>query len=492
MKIKKKNLVNGKIKYHQFKGSELVTDFFENRFKGKEVLVYFDPDVDGLIAGLLACKSLANKGIKFTWYINSNREHGFKLPIEKVKGMCIFAVDFIIDADTMKELVGAGCNVLSMDHHDNGDIFIEYESNGCKGIVINNQYEFEDEDGRYLSGAGVVYESLLPYFGEDFDTQENRALVGITLLSDIRDIENINARIYLQDLYTHKYKGYIGYLIDNTLGEIDFNFGLPRMDRDYVDFTFSPIINSLLRFNKQDDVVRFFLGSGKLDKSYRDRQKKLIQEMLEKVRVIPFSNINIVVLDKAYFKGTDDEEYLSNFIGLLASQFLDGERSAICYLVDGKTVGRASFRGRVTGLDYLSDLKEVVNGVGHGPAFGIRNLAPSKKLFMRVNDICKELESTEDFSVRYVKTGNMSMMANSKGYDLGVENIFCLTQNRTYIKYTGKNVRKCRSGAKYIEYALDGVSVMCFDSELDPCKDLILPVLERGVLCFYLNRKFVE
>lgn len=493
MKIRKKNLVLDRdIKYHDFKGSEMIEDFFENRFRGSEVLVYFDPDVDGLIAGLFACKSLAMRGIKFNWYINSNREHGFFLPIDRVKGMNIFAVDFIMTDTQIKELVDAGCNVLSIDHHDNGDKFIEYESNGKKGIVINNQYEFEEVDGRYLSGAGVVFESLIRYLGEDFNNRENKSLVGITLLSDIRDIENINARLYLQELYMHPYKGYIGYLLDNTLGKVDYNFGVPRMDRNYIDYNFSPIINSCLRFNQQDKVVEFFLGSGKINTSYRLRQKELIAKMMDCVKVIKMSNCNIVILDKAHFRGTEDEEYLTNFIGLLASQYLDGERSAICYLVDGKNVGRASFRGRVTGLDYLSELKKYVNGVGHGPAFGIRGLKPSKALFQNINDTCRILEQNEDFSVQYVTTSNMSMAVNNKAYDVGVENIFCLSQHRRYIRYTGANVVRRRQGAKYIEYALDGVGIMCFDESLDPRKDLIMPILERGVLCFYLNRKFIE
>lgn len=493
MKIKERNLIlNKSIKYHKFRGSEQIGDFLENRFKGTKVLVYFDPDIDGVIAGLFACKALSMMGIEFTWYINSDRGHGFFLPVEKVRGMNIFCVDFLISKSKLKELVDAECNVLSIDHHENGENFIEYESNGKKGIIINNQYSCEDESGRYQSGAGVVFESLVGYFGDTFDTKENRALTGITLLSDIRDIENMNARLYLQELYEHKYKGYIGYLLDHTLGDVDYGFGVPRMDRNFIDYTFSPIINSNFRFNKQDGVVKFFLGSGKLDLSCHKRQKELVARLMECSKVIKMSNINVVIIDKTNFKGSDDEPYLANFVGLLASQYLDGERSAFAYLVDGKKVGRASFRGRVNGLDYLSGLVKYVDGIGHGSAFGIVGLKPSKKLFLKANDICRELEESEDFTVDYVKSGNLSMLANSKGYDMGVENIYCLSQHRRYIKYTGDNVKTKRQGAKYKQYSIDGVSVMCFDENLDPKKDFIMPIIERGVLSFYLNREFVN
>lgn len=492
MKIRKKNMILDKnIKFHNFRGCEAIYDFFENRFKGKEVLVYFDPDVDGLIAGLMACKSLALRGIKFSWYINSNREHGFFIPIEKVQGMDIFCVDFLMSKEEIKALVDAGCNVLSIDHHENKDTkenFIEYSSNGKKGIVINNQYKFEDISGRYLSGAGVVFESLIPYLGDEINTRENRSLVGLTLLTDIRNIENINARLYLQELYSHPYKGYIKYLIDNTLGDIDYTFGVPRLDRNYIDFNFSPKINSCLRFNKQDDVVEFILGSGVLDKSYHIKQKELIAELSKDCRVIQFSNLNIVIVDISKYRDKDYFSCLSSFIGLLASKYLDGNRSAIAYLVEGRKVGRASFRGRVNGLNYLSNLLHLIDGVGHGSAFGIKNLRPSKELFEKVNNICKELEEKEDFSVGYIKAGNLSMISNTKGYDMGIENIYCLSQNRKYILYTGNNVTEKRGSSKYKEYGIDGVTVMSFDTSLDPRKDLILPIIERGVLCYYLNK----
>lgn len=489
MRIKKKNMILDKnIKLHTFRGSEYIEDFFENRFKGSNVLVYFDPDVDGLIAGLFACKALSMRGIQFSWYINSNREHGFSLPIDKVRGMNIFCVDFLMTSEEIKRLVDAGCNVLSIDHHDNKENFIEYSSNGKKGIVINNQYDFEEESGKYQSGAGVVFESLLPYFGDKFNTRENRALVGLTLLTDIRNIENINARLYLQDLYTHPYKGYIGYLLDNTLGDVDYSFGVPRLDRNYIDYSFSPIINSCLRFNRQDEVVEFILGSGLISKQFHKIQKELVAELCDKAKVIQFSNLNVVIIDTNKFRGMEYDDILSNFIGLLASKYLDNNRSAIAYLVDGKKVGRASFRGRINGLNYLKELVHYVDGVGHGPAFGIKNLKPSKKLFTIINEQCKMLEESTEISVEYVNTGNLSMMANNRAYDMGVDNIYCLSQNRKYIRYTGSNIKERRSGAKYKEYSIDGVSVLSFDVDLDPRKDLILPIIERGVLCFYLNK----
>ena len=490
MKIKKENLILDKsIEMHSFRGEEYIRDFFSRRVKESDVLVYFDPDIDGLISGMFICRALSMIGVSFSWYINSNREHGFSIPPEKVNGMTVICVDFSIPSDKVKEIVDAGCNLLCIDHHDIREDFIEYTNNGKIGVVINNQYSFEKESSKYLSGAGVVFESLVSYFGDSFNTRENRALVGLTLLSDIRNIENINARLYLQELYCHPYKGYIKYLIDNTIGEVDYGFGVPRLDRNYVDFKFSPLVNSCLRFNQHNEAVEFILGSGVINKKYHALQKDMIDLLMEGSRVIRFSNLCVIIVDEDLFAGYEYSECISNFIGLLASKYLDGDRSVIAYVVRGNEVGRASFRGRVNGLDYLGSVKDLIFGVGHESAFGIKDLKPSKELFATINDRCAKLEEEYDLGTNYINANNLSMLANTKAYDIAVDNIYCLSQNRKYIHYTGSNIKEKRSGAKYKEYSIDGVSVLCFDNSLDPNKDLILPIIERGVLSFYLNKK---
>lgn len=485
--IKKKYLVEGDIKLHNFRGTEYIKEFIDT-FKGSTVLVYFDPDVDGLISGLFVCRLLQSKGIDFVWYINKNREHGMLLPLGKLKNMNIICVDFVISKAEISCLVDNGCNVLSLDHHDIGSSFIDYSNKGKRGIIINNQYSFEEDTGRYLSGAGVVFESLVSIYPE-FNTRENKALVGLTLLSDIRDIENINARLYLQTLYTHPYKGYIRYLIDATLGVFDYSFGLPRLDRSYVDYKLSPCINSCLRFNKEDMIVDFILGRGGLDTSYQAKQKKLVGEIVEKAKVIEYSNLKVVIIDESKFKNCEYQGILTNFVGLVASKYLDGNKSVIGYVIRNREVLRASFRGNINGLNYLSSIEKYANCVGHPSAFGIKDLVPSNDLFKNINKVCLELESGYNYSFDVLETVNLSMSANSKAYKLGVDNIFCLSHNRSYIKYNGSNIVKKRGSNSYTEYEVDGISVLCFDNTLSVNDDYILPLIERGVLTFYLSKK---
>lgn len=475
-------------KYHKFLGSVGIKDWILGM--QDPILVYGDPDVDGMIAMLLVVRYITQYGKRYSWFVNTNREHGWTLEYDRVRNKDIIAVDFIITRKQISDLVDLGCNILSMDHHENEDTLIQVQKGNKKGVVINNQYLNEDLDSRYLSGAGVVFETLCM---EDpsFDTLENRALVGITLLSDVRDIENPLARGYLKDLYTHKYKGYIRYLIDNTIGDKDFTFGVPRMDRNYVDYKFSPAINSCLRFNREEDVARFFLGSGFLNLDYHKMQKELVSQIQNHVKIIDFSKLRVCyfkeeMVDPVYW------DVLSSFVGLDASKNLDGTRSVICYMIayteDGKPyVKRASFRGNINGLDYRRSLLQIIKGVGHGSAFGIKELYPSKKLFLAANKICTDVEIDSNHVADITDVLNLSFFAIRKGYEYGEYNMYCLTQHRKYIRYTGKNIERHRSGANYIEYSVDGLPVMCFDISLDFTNGLILPINERGNLALYLE-----
>ena len=50
------------IKYHNFRGTDLASDMISEFMTGEEILVYFDPDIDGLIAGFFVCRYLSMKG----------------------------------------------------------------------------------------------------------------------------------------------------------------------------------------------------------------------------------------------------------------------------------------------------------------------------------------------------------------------------------------------------------------------------------------------
>lgn len=486
VKQKKSIEERGSVKNHVFRGSKEAKEIFENM--GDEVIVHFDPDVDGVISGLLVCKYLVKSGRRFKWYINSHRSHDWGLSTEEVSGKDVIAVDFLISFEKVMELCDAGVNLISMDHHENREEMIKYDSDwGGQGIVINNQYPFEDEDGRYLSGAGVVFETLVSW-DSSFDTEENRVLVGITLLSDIRDIENPLAEGYLYRLYSAKYSGYLKYLIDNTMGDRDYCFGLPRMDRSYVDYKFSPAINAALRLNKQDEVVDFMMGRDRLDLGYRDWQKTFTSRVREGAKVVELNKLRVVYFNDSGFTSWE-KDVLSSFVGLVASTYLDGEKSVVCYYIGNKGVKRASFRGNINGLNYRTKFSSFLECRGHGSAFGIIGLVPGSGLFSKMDKMCSELEKDSGYERKIIRVVNMSFFVNGgKAFGVAEDNMYKLSQNQAKVMYTGYGVRVKRRGANYTEYELDGIPVMYFGTEISREEfPLISPTLERGIVKFYFD-----
>lgn len=473
---------------HRFKG----TDIFKEMVSSfNNIIVYFDPDVDGMIAGYFVCKYITSMGKTFKWYVNSNRSHNWGIPLEKIKGYDIIAVDFMIPEKQLKDIVTSGSNIISMDHHVNQDDFIDIIVNGKRGAVINNQYPFEPENGRYLSGAGVVFETLSA-IDASFNTEENRALVGLTLLSDVCNIENDLAKEYLTTLYNHKYKGYIKYLIDGTMGDKDWGFGVPRLDRKFVEFKFSPAVNACLRFNRESDVVKFFLGIGKLDLTYREKQKELVKKMLKIVEVREFEKSKAVFLNDWDESISYYSDVLSNFIGLIASRYLDGKKSVIAYLISkdlkgNKYVKRASFRGYINGIDYLKATKDLIEGIGHQSAFGVLNLKPRKDLFRKVSDACGKIEEGYVTTNTITPTTNLAIFANRFGRTYANFNMFCLAQNSKYVRYVGSNIKVLVNGDSFQKYKVDGIEVKCFNSNLNFSNGLIYPILERGYINYYLQ-----
>lgn len=468
---------------HRFQGVESASELIHSF---NNPIVYFDPDIDGVISGLLVCRYLSKIGKPFRWYINSNRSHDWTLPLNQPSKVDVIAVDFMISPSLLEKLCKGNYNIVSMDHHVNAPEYISCSVGSNRGIIINNQYTSEPEDSRYLSGAGVVFETLIQ-IDPTFDTEENRALVGITLLSDIREIENPLAEDYLYTLYTHKYKGYIKYLFDATVGK-DFDFGAPRVDRNFVDFKLSPAINSCLRFNQQDMVVNFMLGRCDLDTSYRGMQQDLVNAILEKLSVVTLPHLKV-----AYFYETDFMEYsdiLSSFVGLVASRLLDGEHSVICYVISttdrGNYVKRASFRGCINGLDYNGVSKGYFTCLGHKSAFGIKDIKPSKDLFLALSKVYGRLEKDSNYKRTVIGVSNLAFYTN-KALKIAENNCYLLSQNKVYLEYLGNSIENKRSGDKYREYWVDGISVMSFDPEKTPSNSYIVPMLSRGYLIYTLE-----
>lgn len=461
-------------------------------------------------------------GLKYTYYVNDNRYHGFTLDLEQLRGHLVVAADFTITQAEAQAIVDSDICLLSTDHHECQRDFIDVHSETAEGIVINNQYPFEPEDNRYQSGAGVFYELACEIFPE-FADRTRDALVGVTLLSDMRPIENEKARRYLKKTYSmNPEEGYIYYLISSCLDN-DFGFGVPKFDRSFIDFTLSPTINALLRANKKDEAIKFILGRGLQSHSSRDFQKMLLREMNAEVEVMPLANYTILRLDSYKFEKFGVK--IAGYIGLLCNDYKDKHEnvSVVGIVVDNGRIIRASFRGKYDDIHYKTGFRNLgINAEGHAVAFGIQDFYPDAQTWQDIDDLVGDLELSHHQTAKVVESSNLATILVRQGLNIATENCYVRDMYRTYIKYTGKNARVIRetyqteemtleelragirpdvvkSGInykyirdklgnpipKYREYNVDGRTVKSFG--VDIYSGLILPILEKGYIQLYVR-----
>lgn len=468
------------------------------------------------------CQFADMLGLSYTYYVNSNRYHGFELSLEDLRGYMVIASDFAITAEEVKAIVDNDIVLLSTDHHDIQDTFIDYVGETAEGIVINNQYPFEPEEDRYQSGAGVFYELICSLYPE-FKSKEREALIGVTLLSDMRPIENRKAERYLKTTYsTNPEEGYVYYLISSCLNS-DFGFGVPKFDRNFIDFNLTPTINALLRADMTSEAIQFILGGGLVHYDARGLQKQLVSDMYSRADIYPFNNVVFLIVNASNF--IDYTVKISNYIGLFCNDYKDKHEgvSVLGLVTENGQVVRASFRGRYDDIHYQSAFRNMgIRAEGHAGAFGIRDFTPDIDTWYQIDDLIGDLESEHKTTITIINASNLAFVLNRDGARIALENCYVRDMYRTYLRYTGTNAKVVRqtykmeeftdedyrngikpditsrgvdykylrndSGkpiTKYLEYLVDGRKVKSFGVDI---KDgLILPILEKGYMQLYVR-----
>lgn len=469
----------------------------------QKVLVYYDPDVDGLISGFMIESMLKEIKKPYEIYINENREHGVLLSEEVklgLRGVTMVVVDALMTRLEVEELViKYGINVINIDHHHNHESRQIYvESGGVRGVVINNQYTFEPEEERYLSGAGMVYNVmkwLMPRLEERY-REDWKALVGISLLSDVRQIENEGARSYLSSLYNLKSE--MGDYILRSFEDVwDYGFGERRLDRNFIDYTLSPIINAMFRLNRGYDAIEFIRGNarnlGTLER-YRKVQKNIQSTLEEGLELLELSN---VIYGEFYDYGYNEEYSKSTFVGLLASKQKNKGKTAIMVMKDneGKVV-RGSVRGVYDRIDYQEICRKYgLECAGHNNAFGFKGKITKEALY-GINEELERLEGNarlNKYKGRLKEINNMSFYSMKEGVRDGRYNVYVREQKRVVIRYTGDErsiKKKISKSGKRVEYDIDGVPVVSFDGDIGIERGVIVPIEERGKYIQYYLREW--
>lgn len=481
---------------YKFPGTDVCSKLIA---KYDKFLVYGDPDIDGLYATKLTIEFLKSQGKAYTYYINSNRQHGFLLSKEALKafaGCCILAVDFAMTPEELQALVDNGISIICIDHHEvtytcTQPVHIQ-GLNGAEGVLINNTYAFSDHDYAYLSGAGVCFNTFC-CIDAAFDTISRRAYVGITLLSDSCPIENNDAATYLRTLFewdSAESHALINALIPTTA----YMYGRQRfLDREFIDYTFSPLLNAMCRFNVCYDALALIADPEHAGDCtvYKERQKPLITELLQLAQITDYGNLVTCCIETpdAYTDGV----CLGNFIGVIANRLLgDYNKSVYVSLTAQGTFVRGSVRGRNAHTDYLQLFQSCgVQCAGHKAAFGV-NVAPenSTEVFPLISKLIGEAElvaQNKGSDATIINISNLLQYA-PYGYKAAIHNMYVRQEFRVYFDCTACSfeVGKRSTKSAYVEYLIDGVTVRCFSAELTPKNGLVQPMYSNGYVTYTL------
>lgn len=501
---------------------------FRELEKGKDakILTYYDPDIDGMNSGLITDWYLGQLGYKTQYCINTNRAHGFKLSdkvLEQLKGGLIIAVDFSITKPEFDRILRAGVNVINIDHHEieiekftKNSNFVCSKYNDAYGVILNNQYPEENERFRFLSGAGMVY-YFFKYVSEKVNVplwNDYAAMVGISLLSDIRPLESKEAYKFLEHTFNiqSEYFQYLVWLIkgESRIPPVLSSFGLPRVSREFVDFNFSPMFNSMLRANFGEDCVKLLKGdestfdiikSNDTLNTCRKAQKTIISETLKLIEndrdVIgsytrEYSCLSVgCVYSDVQIKGYDMTRYnITNYVGVACSQMKKEGQTGVVFVLERGTnkVVRGSVRGGIDGVDYLSIFKRHgIECAGHHNAFGVISCDLDTVDFEKIDEEIaneeKKFKEEKGFTMHVLEVYSMAAFIKSPSAKAIYKiNEYFRDNHRVFVKYVGPkdNIKVKKISDKYVEMQIENVSVVSFNPSL---------TVEHDLLMFYKENK---
>lgn len=478
------------------------------RHWNKKIIIYYDPDPDGLFAGHSVHEFLTLYGREHSVFINNNRAHGILFDENRFKDYLVINVDSGVSWDRLKELVDKGVTVISLDHHEiegtpsfednclddltssekslveQGLLYYCNKELGTEGIVLNNQYEFEDKDYQFMSGCGVVLD-VLNQLNPNYQTEEHVAWHGITLLSDSREIENQLAFEILKTTYgTDIYNTELIQHITDAIGFNTYEIGDPTLDRAYIDFYLTPFINAMFRLNLGYEAIRWFSGGTLLHTDVKEQQKVILQELTNRTTMAELDNLLLVNVEKK----RNDYFEASNFIGLLANRLLSRGKTVVITCTYEGVFTRGSVRGYFNTVDYQSLFKEHnFIALGHKGAFGLKNFVMEQETWSSL-DKQVGIENSKNKSTYVIHVVNDLSKHRKLMKDLAYTNQFLRPAYKHYIKYTGLKFFNTTLRDNFQEYSVNGIPVKCFDASVNIRNGYILPTMSKGYMSLYMER----
>src|SRR5699024_8701492 len=315
---------------------------------------------------------------------------------------------FVVDAGSgdgkyINFLTKKGIKVVVLDHHPYEK---EINIDDKKSWVLN---VYDKPELPKLSGCGVVYRfvEVLSSMFDDLVGQYEK-FVGITVLSDMCDMSDLENRYYVKRAY-EEYKG----------NKFLMQFPFYGSGKSFYQFGVIPYLNACIRVGEEEHAMDFINNMDKtskmniVDRDRRrviDKQNKMIEGIYGKSKEYELKDVTLLLR-------RDEEDVLRSVGGLVANKLLGKNKKPAIVMNRVGNKWKGSLRSNTFKKDVLKEYG--FEARGHDYACGLEVSNEDLKKFMKTFKYDGEIEKERvTFSV------NMGKLNERSWVDLAMFNEF--------------------------------------------------------------------
>lgn len=337
--------------------------------ESSNILIYADPDIDGIMATSIMYKWIKNIHKKVQ-IIHHQRNKGHGVIPEKVqKTDLLIIVDSSSNSyDELKEIIDKKISkdIIIIDHH-----IIETDISDIKNVILINPHQIDDEyPNKNVSGALLTLK-FLEYCEHNLEYKYVDKLIDLAAISIVSDVMSVSE---MENRYYY-YKGTkviqndgIAALLEKTGTSCSY------LNSDSLAFKLNKSLNSLLRLQdirtifklilqyqneEQDNLIKKILDA-------IDTRENIEQDIISKISIL-YDGKGVILAQNNYNGINSISE---NFNGVIASKMAENNRKNVA-IVNNELKGSARAFNNYNFKDYINN-SNCASGIGHQGAFGIK------------------------------------------------------------------------------------------------------------------------
>lgn len=331
--------------------------------KNEKIIVFADPDVDGVIATVILVDYLKRLSSNVEYrYRERETGHGVKVDdIDKDTDLLIIVDSSSNEYEVVNKL-SESMDVIILDHHNVED------SKKINAILVNPNQPDCPYPNKHLSGSGVVWKfiELLDYHYKQINIKRYLDLVAMSLLADQMDMSSLENR----------------WIVKNGLSKI-YNIGLlgliyatknngKKLNAQIMNFDIIPLINTVARNNELHKAFKVFFEKD-FFKAKRMGEYLIKENKERKIKIKKLFKEYEKIAEVGKFVLVVKEDAEKNYNGLISQQLASKYKRPALVLKNKGNIFAGSGR-TFNNFDLQKFLKEcpyVSQAEGHSGALGV-------------------------------------------------------------------------------------------------------------------------